>query len=318
METIHDLRMSSAPVNRRYIEAETRMFNGYGLSPVVNMLSLVRPPLRLRAVEVGVGEPVVFLHGFGHCVAHWAPLAGKLSGTHSLMLDAPGHGGADAVDFSGVDLRAWYREMLLGCLDALGLERVRLIGHSQGAMQALWLALDAPERVRSVVAIGTPAVAFGAQLDGLRLLARPGIGPLLFALPKPPSVYQNIMAGTMGHAVVRAYPDLVRATYLSTRRAGFAKTVSSYLREMFRGADAEPPRYVLSDDELRCVTQPVLVLWGADDTIQPIEAAKARAVLMPHSRFEVVAGGHEPWLDEFNACTTLISAFHAREHKDAG
>ena len=180
----------------------------------------------------------------------------------SLMLDAPGHGAADAVNFNGVDLRAWYKEMLTGCLDALGIEQVRLIGHSQGAMQALWLALDAPNRVRSVVAIGTPAVAFGARLDGLRFLARPGIGPLLFWLPLPPSAYRNILAGTMGPAAVRAYPDLVRATYLATHRAGYSKTVSSYLREMFRGADAEPRRYALSDAELRRLAQPALVLWG--------------------------------------------------------
>ncbi len=54
----------------------------------------------------------------------------------------------------GVDLRGWFKEMLTACLDTLGLEEVRLIGHSQGAMLALWLALDAPKRVRSVVSIG--------------------------------------------------------------------------------------------------------------------------------------------------------------------
>ena len=88
---------------------------------------------------------------------------------------------ADAVDFRGVDLRAWYTNLLTGCLDALGLGAVHLIGHSQGAMQARWLALDAPARVRSVVAIGTPAVAFGARVDAVRLLARPGLGRLLLA-----------------------------------------------------------------------------------------------------------------------------------------
>jgi pimeloyl-ACP methyl ester carboxylesterase len=115
----------------------------------------------------------------------------------------------------------------------------------------------------------------------------------------------------MGPAAVRAYPDLVRATYLATHRAGFPKTVSSYLREMFRGADAEPRRYALSDAELRRIAQPTLVLWGDHDTIQPIEEAKARAALIPHSRFEIIEGGHEPWLDDLEACARLISAFHA-------
>lgn len=300
------------PTNPGYAEAEARVFGEYSLSTSVHTLALTRPRLRLRVVEVGAGEPVVFLHGFSLCVAHWAPLVGRLAGARSLMLDAPGHGAADAVDFRCVDLRAWYKEMLTDCLDALGLERVRLIGHSQGAMQALWLALDAPDRVRSVVSIGFPAVAFGATPDALRFLARPGVGPLLLSLPQPPPAYRNLMAGNMGHTAVRAYPNLVRAAYLATHRAGFPKTVSSYLREMFRGADAEPRRYALSDAELRSIAPPALVLWGKDDThFQTIEEAKARAAQMPHSRFEVVAGGHEPWLDDLEACANLIATFHA-------
>lgn len=299
------------PTNPNYSEAERRVFGGYALSPAVHELSLGRPRLRLRVVEVGTGEPVVFLHGFSHCTAHWAPLVSRLSGVRSFMLDLPGHGAADAVDYRSVDLRAWYKEMLTGCLDRLELEQVRLIGHSQGAMLALWLALDAPTRARSVIAIGTPAVAFGARLDGLRLLARPGIGRLLLSLPLPLPVYRNILVGTMGPAAVRTYPELVRATYLATHRAGYAKTVSSYLREMFRGADAEPRRYVLSDAELQRIAQPVLVLWGEDDRIQPIGEAKARVALMPNGRFEVTSGGHEPWLDDLEACTNLISGFHS-------
>jgi pimeloyl-ACP methyl ester carboxylesterase len=299
------------PTNPGYVTAEARIFGGYALSPAVHALALARPRLQLRVVEVGAGEPVVLLHGFGHCTAHWAPLVSRLSGTRNLMLDAPGHGAADAVNFNGVDLRAWYKEMLVGCLDALGLEQVRLIGHSQGAMQALWLALDAPDRVRSVVAIGFPAVAFGATPDSLRFLARPGVGPLLLSLPQPPSAYRNILAGTMGSAAVRAYPDLVRATYRANHRAGFPKTISSYLREMFRGADAEPRRYALSDAELQRIDQPVLVLWGKHDTrFQSIEEARARAALLPRGRFEIVSGDHEPWLDDLDACASLIAAFH--------
>ncbi len=300
------------PTNPGYVEAEARIFGNYTLSPAIHVLTLEHPQLRLRAVEVGVGEPTVFLHGFSHCTAHWAPLVSRLTGKRNLMLDAPGHATADAVAYHGIDLRAWYKEMLIGCLDALGLEGVHLVGHSQGAMQALWLALDAPTRVRSVVAIGTPAVAFGAQLDGMRLLARPGIGRLLLGLPLPPSAYRNILAGTMGSAAVRTHPELAHATYRATHRAGYAKTVSSYLHEMFRGADGEPRRYTLSNDEVRRITQPVLVLWGTGDgDFQSIEEAKTKAALLPRGRFEVVLGGHEPWLDDLDGCISHISAFYS-------
>jgi pimeloyl-ACP methyl ester carboxylesterase len=231
------------------------------------------------------------------------------------MLDSPGHGLADAVNYHSVELREWYKEMLNGCLDALGLEAVHLVGHSQGAMQALWLALDSPDRVRSVVARGTPAVALGARLDAFRILARPGVASLLMSLPLPRPAYRNILAGTMGPAAVQAHPELVRATYLATHRAGFGSTVSSYLREMFQGADAEPQRYVLSDAELQRIVQPVLFLWGeGDNKFQPVEYAQAKAALMPRSRFEVVPGGHEPWLDDLEVCTRLISGFHSGQH----
>jgi pimeloyl-ACP methyl ester carboxylesterase len=116
---------------------------------------------------------------------------------------------------------------------------------------------------------------------------------------------------------VRAHPEIVRAAYRATHRAGYSKTVSSYLQEMFRGADAEPRRYALSDAELRGIAQPVLVLWGRDDTrYQPIEEAKARAALLPDSRFEIVSGDHEPWLDDLEACASLISAFHSGERTE--
>ena len=62
-----------------------------------------------------------------------------------------------------------------------------------GAMFGMWLALDAPARVRSLVTIGTPAVALGARLDGLRMLARPGIGSFMLSMPKPAPMYRRTL-----------------------------------------------------------------------------------------------------------------------------
>jgi pimeloyl-ACP methyl ester carboxylesterase len=303
------------PQNQAYLDAEARVFRSFGLTPTVRpltpTLAPTQPPVRLRVAEVGRGEPVLFLHGFSLCLANWAPLVQRLPDVRSIMLALPGHGTAEAVDFRGVDLRGWFEEMLKGCLDELGLDAVHVVGHSQGAMFALWLALDAPERVRSVVTIGVPAVAFGSRIEALRLLARPGMGPLMLRIPMPPQAYRRILAGTMGQDAVRAHPDLVRATYLATHRPGYATTVSSELRELFRGVDTQPPRYALGDEELRSISQLVLVLWGEGDTgLQALSDARARAELMPHGRFEVMAGEHSPWLDDPEACADRMVALY--------
>jgi pimeloyl-ACP methyl ester carboxylesterase len=169
------------PQNPAYLDAESLVFRHFGLTPTVRPLALTQPPLRLRVAEVGRGEPVPFLHGGGLCTAHWAPSWPICRACAASCWMPPGT--ADTVDFRSVDLRRWFDAMLIGCLDVLGLETVPVVGHSLGAMFALWLALASPERVRSVVAIGVPAVAFGARIESLRVLARPWLGPLMLWTP---------------------------------------------------------------------------------------------------------------------------------------
>jgi pimeloyl-ACP methyl ester carboxylesterase len=232
----------------------------------------------------------------------------RLEDSRCIALDMPGHGGSEAFDFDGVDLRTWHVRLLTSCLDELGLQDAHFIGHSYGAMFALWLALASPERVRSIVVVGTPSIALGARPDLLlSMLARPLIGRTMLSAPMTLGTYRTILSLSLGSRAVRAAPpELIRATYLASRQRGFALTVSSYMRAQLRTESRE--RYVLSPGELGQLACPILILWGMEDRrYQLPEEGRRVASLIPTARFETVPGGHEPWFDDVDACTNPIA-----------
>src|SRR4051794_25541382 len=91
------------------------------------------------------GKPaVVLLHGFTDSGAVWAPLARDLGGDYDLVaIDAVGHGrsGAPDVGFN----RARNVTDAIAVIDALGLERPALLGHSMGGSTAAGVAAQAPD-----------------------------------------------------------------------------------------------------------------------------------------------------------------------------
>jgi pimeloyl-ACP methyl ester carboxylesterase len=97
---------------------------------------------------------VLLVGGDGAVAAAWAPLLAKLPGGRAIVLDRPGFGlGAD-FDYRGSDLRSHAVALLASLLDALELEAVPIVGSSGGGEWSLWLALDAPARVRVLAPMG--------------------------------------------------------------------------------------------------------------------------------------------------------------------
>jgi hypothetical protein len=109
---------ASAPVqDKRYRDAERALWNRYELEPTERFLDLDAPAARLRVLEVGSGEPVLFVHGTAG-LGFWPSLLSQLPGYRSIVLERPGWGLSSAIDFSGHDYRALVAEVLLGVLDA--------------------------------------------------------------------------------------------------------------------------------------------------------------------------------------------------------
>src|SRR5215469_7189187 len=177
-----EVKMTSR--HARNAGSETTMFAHYGVEPRARTMALQEPQVTVRVREVGTGEPVLLLHGITLGAVHWAPLIARMSSLRCIALDMPGHGGTSSVDFDGMDLRLWHVAMLRSCLDGLGLRSAHIVGHSYGGMFGLWLALDGPERVRSLITIGTPSIAFGARPDAMfKMLALRWVGRSILTMP---------------------------------------------------------------------------------------------------------------------------------------
>lgn len=99
--------------------------------------------------EAGTGAPVVLIHGVGMQSAAWGPQIAALSAScRVIALDMPGHGNSSPLpaDAQLPDFVEWLRS----ALDALGLDKVSLAGHSMGALISGGFAVTYPERLERV------------------------------------------------------------------------------------------------------------------------------------------------------------------------
>jgi pimeloyl-ACP methyl ester carboxylesterase len=296
---------------QRFVDAERRLFDRYGLAYESRSLGRSDPPVTVAVRESGTGEPVVFVHGSGMSGATWAPVLACLPDYRSIAIDLPGFGLSDPHSYSYRPLRAHAVAQLTSVLDALGLERAPLVGTSLGAMWSLCLALEAPHRVSAVVSIGMPAVA----LPGVRgdpfftLMTIPGLGRIASrVIPPPKSVRATRagMKGVMGQAAQECTPDeLFEVVSAGMRMPGWREAMWTHLNLAMRFGRGRSEN-VLTDEELRSIAAPVVFIWGADDVYGGPEIGRRAAALMPDARVEVMPGNHAPFLDDPERCAAVI------------
>jgi 2-hydroxy-6-oxonona-2,4-dienedioate hydrolase len=294
-------------------EAERRLFAHYGLAAERGSLALRDPPVTIGVRECGTGAPVVFVHGSGMSGATWAPVLAHLPDRRCIAVDLPGFGLSDPYGYEGRSLRTEAVAQLTSVLAALGLERASFVGTSLGGMWALCLALDAPERVAAVVAVGMPAVGLpGLRADPFfRLMTIPGLGRVAArVIPPPKSVSQTRrgMKGVMGQAALDRTPDAFFAVVSAgMRMPGWRRAMWTHLNLALR-AGRERSGNALTDAELRAIAAPVRFFWGEDDVYGAPEIGQRAAALLPDADVEVVPGNHAPFLDDPERCAALIRA----------
>ena len=119
--------------------------------------------VRTNYHDLGAGAPVLLIHGSGPGVSAWANwrfTIRDLSPRFRLLApDMIGFGYSDRAD-DGVYTRERWLDQLVGFLDAVGVDRVHVIGNSFGGSMALALAIAYPKRVNRMVLMGSVGVPF--------------------------------------------------------------------------------------------------------------------------------------------------------------
>jgi 2-hydroxy-6-oxonona-2,4-dienedioate hydrolase len=193
-----------------------------------------------------------------------------------------------------------YAEWVADLFDALGLSQAMLIGISGGGWVVLKCAAYAPERVKSAVVVSAVGLA-GSFSRWAQFVRAPLFGLVIGLLPLRPAIGWAARSFTGPHALDSPwYASFVEGIYLG--------------RKYFKGTMPPGP---LTDDELRRITSPTLVLVGQQEHLFDPEAAveRARQLIPGLVSADVIAdAGHTLMQEQPEVAATRILAFLSTHH----
>lgn len=296
---------SANPAVDRFLNAERELFEKHDLVVRDRYVDLAPSRLRVRILESGEGTPVILLPGLGSVAAMWAPLLAGLQGVHGIAVDRPGCGLSDPIDLDGMSLRSWAVQLVSSLVDALGFERVSLVGNSIGGTMALWYALDRPERVGRMVLIGAPPFVLDEQAPfSMRLLSIPFIGRK--ALSRSTAADTDTAFVRMGHPSGVLGRELLQ---LAVTSRGLPGWVDGFVGPLHSATGVMARHVAAPAAELVKLNTPTLLVWGSADAHGSVDTGRRMIATIPNARLEVCGTGHLPWLDEPARCGALAREF---------
>jgi len=297
----------------RYLDAETRLWQHYGLAPRTRFVDMAGPRARLRVQEVGSGPPVLFVHGTIGPGA-WAPLIGSMPGVRSMVIDRPGWVLSGPVDFTKHQYRAFVAGLLRDVLDELGIDRIDMVGGSIGEHWALSLAEHHPDRVGRVVLLGGSLLVADVPVPDFIRLIRSPIGALIVRLPMSSDRLRSVLRQN-GHGPILD-AGRIPEELIDWRLALANDTVSMrHERDMIRsilGRSGWQPGFAFDDRDLGRIAHPTLMVYGTADPTGSPEIWRRVIGALPHGELEVMDGaGHQPWLENASFVAERVSRFLA-------
>jgi pimeloyl-ACP methyl ester carboxylesterase len=233
--------------------------------------------ITLAYERFGKEKPLMLIHGFPLDHTLWNETASLLKDDFALILpDLRGFGGSSTIDaqYTMSDMA----DDLAGLLDALGVEKTALAGHSMGGYVALAFAAKYPQRVSGLALIASQSIADTPERKEGRYktaqqVAEKGVGIVADAM-------------TAKFSNVAETQSVIRELILRQNKSG----ASGALKAM---AEREDTTSMFASFDF-----PVLLIHGSADELIPVERAREAQALLPSAQLiELAEVGHAPMMD---------------------
>jgi len=229
-------------------------------------------PVRIHYREHGAGKPLVILHGgWGYEIYPFDRQIAALSIDHRIVIpDRTGYGLSGTLERQESDFHRRAAAETFGVIEALGLERPVLWGHSDGAVIALLMALAAPARLEALV------------LEATHLYrVKPASRAFFETMRDDPDGLGSRITDVLAREQGERWRDLIRTNgraWLQIAAEGTAED-----NDLYGG-------------QLAALGVPALLVHGArDPRTEPGELEALRAALGGVAAFEILPeGGHSP------------------------
>jgi 2-hydroxy-6-oxonona-2,4-dienedioate hydrolase len=268
---------------------------------------------KLHFNELGSGYPLIMLHGGGPGASGWSNFqdnARVLARDFRVILpDVPGYGKSDEFDPATDDVPKAQAEAIKLLMDALQIDKAALIGNSMGSVITLNIAVEYPERVSHIVAMG-------AAIGGLGL-------PMSLS-PAGPTAGMQVLVETYRDPSPENFRRLCEvmvfdASYVTDKllseRAQSATDNPRHLLNFLKRAELgkmTPKKSEATDlaAALPSVRVPSLIIHGRDDRIVPLEASLRVLSVLPNSQLLVFNRcGHWAQIEHAPVFNAVVRAF---------
>ena len=241
----------------------------------------------------GEGDPLLLIMGLGMDATAWA-LQVPVFGERYRVVTFDNRGAGRSAGPPGPYTTEQMADDALAVLDAAGAERTHIVGVSLGGAVAQWLALRAPDRVRSLVLVSTWArpSAWRSRLRAVQLelagVSRDALLRLRLHLVFSPLLFEQ-------------KPELIDLIERSMTDRG--APLEGYLAQL-DAAETHDARARLPD-----IGVPTLGLAGRRDILVPPELTKEIASAIPGARLELFETAHAIQFEEVERFNRVVLDF---------